>query len=146
MGTFHVAVDIDRQPAEVFTLVADPRMMPRWYEAVDDVVQTTDGPTGPGARYRVTRTLPGGTAHNDLEVTEHQPNQRVTLESLNGPTPFRYRYTLEPTVEGTRLNLEGRITSDGLPGPIGKRDRLATHLFERGMQQNLTQVKRTINR
>ena len=39
MGTFHVAVDIGRPPADVFALVADPCDMPRWYDAVDDVAK-----------------------------------------------------------------------------------------------------------
>jgi hypothetical protein len=51
MGTFHTAVDISRPPAEVFAFVAEPHNMPRWYDAVDHVAKTTNGPSGPGARY-----------------------------------------------------------------------------------------------
>lgn len=144
MGTFQVAVDIGRPPAEVFAIVAEPCDMPRWYDAVDEVATTTSGPSGIGARYVVSRSLPGGQARNTVEITEHRPDRRVTLESLSGPTPFRYRYTLEPTSQGTRLTLEGHINGAGLPGPIGHLDGVATHLFKRGMRQNLRQLKRII--
>ena len=144
MGTFHTTVDISRPPDEVFAFVAEPHKMPLWYDAVDHVARTTNGPSGPGARYDVTRSLPGGQVHNDVELTDHQPDRLVTLESLSGPTPFRYRYTLEPTSQGTRLTLDGSISSAGLPGPMGHLDELATQLFKRGMRDNLNQLKRII--
>jgi uncharacterized protein YndB with AHSA1/START domain len=144
MGAFHTSVDISRPPAEVFAFVAEPHNMPRWYDAVDHVAKTTNGPSGLGARYDVTRSLPGGQVHNDVELTEHKPNRHVTLESRNEPTPFRYHYTLEPTSEGTRLTLDGSISGAGLPGPIGRLDGLATQLFKRGMRHNLNQLKRII--
>ena len=129
MGTFHTTVDISRPPDEVFAFVAEPHNMPLWYDAVDHVARTTNGPSGPGARYDVTRSLPGGQVHNDVELTDHQ---------------FRYRYALEPTSQGTRLTLDGSISSAGLPGPMGHLDELATQLFKRGMRDNLNQLKRII--
>jgi len=144
MGTLHATVDIGRPLADVFAFVAEPRNMPLWYEAVDEVTKTTDAPRGPGARYLVTRSLPGGQVHNDVELTEHQLDRIVTIESRNGPTPFRYRYTLEPNGSVTRLTLDGRISSTGLPGPIARLDGVATRRFERGMQQNLRQLKRIL--
>ena len=60
MGQFRLTIDIGRRPAEVFAVIAEPRNMPRWYGAVDDITQTTEGHGGVGARYRVTRSLPSG--------------------------------------------------------------------------------------
>ena len=125
MGTFHTTVDISRPPDEVFAFVAEPHKMPLWYDAVDHVARTTNGPSGPGARYDVTRSLPGGQVHNDVELTDHQPDRLVTLESLSGPTPFRYRYTLEPTSQGTRL-----LSTDQSAAPAS-RDRWDTSTSSR---------------
>ena len=144
MGTFHVAVDISRPPAQVFPLVAEPRNMPMWYDAVDHVAQTTSGASGLGARYDVVRSLPGGQVHNEVELTEHELDRRVTLESLSGPTPFRYRFGLEPTDQGTHLTLEGHISSAGLPGGLGRIDGVAARLFGRGMRQNFNHLKRIV--
>jgi uncharacterized protein YndB with AHSA1/START domain len=144
MGTLHATVDISRPPAEVFAFVAEPRNMPLWYKAVDEITKTTDTPSGPGARYRVTRSLPRGQAHNDVELTEHQLDRVVTIESRSGPTPFRYRYTLEPKGSATRLTLHGRISTAGHSRTTARLDGIATRLFERGMQQNLHQLKRNL--
>jgi hypothetical protein len=79
-----------------------------------------------------------------VELTEHQLDQVVTIESRSGPTPFRYRYTLEPKGSATRLTLDGRISTAGHSGPMARLDGIATRLFERGMQQNLHQLKRNL--
>jgi uncharacterized membrane protein len=137
MGTFSIDININRNARDVFTVVSDVPAMPRWYEAVKDVVTLTPGVSGLGARYKIGRTLPGGPVVNEVAVTEHVPDQVFTIESVTGPTPFRYRYTLEPAGEATRLQLEGRITGDGLPGPLAHVDVLVTQLFKRGMGENL---------
>lgn len=105
MADFTLVIDIARSPAEVFAFIADLRNMPLWYDAVEEVTKTAPGAPGPGARYEVTRSLPGTRARNDVEFTEYAPDRRITLESRSGPTPFRYRYGLEPSADGTVLTL-----------------------------------------
>ena len=144
MGTFHLTIDIRRPPADVFAFIAELRNMPLWYEAVRQVTKTTPGPTAAGSRYRIARSLPGGPAHNDIEVTDYVLNRRVTLESREGPTPFRYRYGIEPALDGTTVTLEASISGAGLPGPAAHVDRLATQLFKQGMKQNLYELKRSL--
>src|SRR5262245_14625728 len=146
--TFNISLDLDRPPAQVFAVVADARTMPRWYTAVEEVTPTTGGPAGVGEHYDVVRELPGGRVHNDVEITEHEPDRLVTFESRSGPTPFRYRYTLEPARTsrgaGTRLHLEGDIDGTGLPGPLGKLGPVASQLFKRGMRDNLALLKQLV--
>ena len=87
------------------------------------------------------RYLSGGEAHNTVEITEHEAHHRITLESRDGPTPFRYRYTLQPRPHGaTNIMLDGRISGAGLPGPIGHLGPLATRLFKLGMRSNLAEL------
>jgi uncharacterized protein YndB with AHSA1/START domain len=145
MGTFQLEIVIDRPRDDAFAVVADPTTKPQWYEAVRHVTKTSAGPAATGATYEVTRSLPGGDARNTVEITEHEAHHRVTLESRDGPTPFRYRYRLEPQPDGaTSITLDGRISGAGLPGPIGHLDPLATQLFKHGMRRNLAELKRLI--
>jgi uncharacterized protein YndB with AHSA1/START domain len=145
MGTFQLEVTIDRPRDDVFAVIADPTAMPLWYEAVEHVTKTSAGPAATGATYEVTRSLPGGRAHNTVEITEHEAHHRVTLESRDGPTPFRYRYTLQLRPGGaTSIMLDGRISGAGLPGPIAHLDPLTTQLFKHGMRRNLAELKRVI--
>jgi uncharacterized protein YndB with AHSA1/START domain len=116
MGDFTLTITIEREA--VFSFVAEPSNMRLWYAAVDDVI--TDGPRRIGARFRMTRTLPGGAVANDVEMTEFDPPRRLTLESIEGPTPFRYAYGLDAAAHGTTVTLAGRINGSGLPGPAGR--------------------------
>jgi uncharacterized protein YndB with AHSA1/START domain len=144
MGTFRLSVSIRRSPAEVFAFLAEMQNMPLWYDAIQHVTKTTPGPTAAGSKYQIVRSLPGSPAYNDVEVTEYDLNTEVTLESREGPTPFRYRYRVEPDPEGTILTLDGTISGEGLHGPAAHLDRLATQLFKHGMKQNLNELKRIV--
>lgn len=140
MGDFIVSITIERPTDAVFAFIAEPSNMPLWLDAVDQVT-AADDPPRPGARFAMTRSLPGGRASNDVEITELDPNRRLTLQSRHGPTPFGYAYQLEPRGDHTRLTLVGRISGRGLPGPVGGLDHLATRLFKRGMEHNLRTLK-----
>jgi len=142
--SFQISLDIHRSPSEVFAVVADFRTMPEWYDAVERVTAATPDATGPGARFQMVRSLPGGQAYNDVEVTEFQPDEAVTFASAGGPTPFRYHYRLEPIPHGTRLTLDGQISAAGLTGPAAHLGGLAERLFERGMKANLRRLKQLI--
>ena len=144
MGAFRLAIDIRRPPADVFAFIAEPQNMPLWYEAIQQVTKTAANPTGVGSRYEIVRSLPNGPALNDIEVVEYTLEHQVTIESRSGPTPFRYRYRVEPSHEDTTLTLDGNITNAGLPGPAGHLGGIATQLFKHGMQQNLQQLKQIL--
>jgi uncharacterized protein YndB with AHSA1/START domain len=144
MGDFSLTVAIEQQPAVVFAFIAEPTNMTRWYHAVDHVTITAGEPIGRGTRFETVRSLPGGRAINDVEIIDYEPNRRITFESPEGPTPFRYRYTLEPTGNHTVVTLEGRISGAGLPGPAAHLGPVATRLFKRGMKQNLDVLKRLV--
>jgi hypothetical protein len=101
-------------------------------------------PTGVGARYEIMRSLPNGPAYNDVEIIEYTLNHQVTIESRDGPTPFRYRYRVEPSQEGAMLTLDSIISSAGLSGPAAHLGQLATQLFKHGMKQNLHEPKRIL--
>src|SRR5690348_7962434 len=119
MDGFSLATSISEPPKTVFAFLADVATMTRWYEAVEQVVLRADTPIGKGSKFQLIRSLPGGRTVNVVEVTEYEPNRRLTLESQSGPTPFRYAYTLDASEEGTALTLDGHISAEGLPGLAG---------------------------
>ena len=138
--TFQLTLDIAASPAAVFDFVADFTTMPEWYSAVQRV-ERIDGTSGLQTRYEVYRQLPGGPARNEVEITGYQSGREVTFTSVSGPTPFVYRYLVEPDGEATRLTLEGTISAAGLTGPAGLLGPLAEGLFKRGMRANLGALK-----
>ena len=144
MGTFKIDVEIDRDATTVFRVLSDVRSMPRWYEAVKHVVALTPSLPGAGARFEIDRVLPGGPVRNEIVVADYVADELFTIESVSGPTPFRYRYSLESAGPKTRVHLEGQITGEGLPGPLGHVDVLTTQLFKRGMGENLRKLTELI--
>jgi uncharacterized protein YndB with AHSA1/START domain len=144
MGSFELERDIGRPPGRVWDLLSDVRRTPEWYEAVTRVVPLGEETEGAGASFEMARSLPGGPALNVVEITEYAPEERFTLTSRSGPTPFTYRYSLAPTGSGTRLVLLGDISAEGLSGPVARLGVLATSLFKNGMRANLATLARLI--
>jgi uncharacterized protein YndB with AHSA1/START domain len=143
--TFELSLDIVASPTTVFDFVADFTTMPQWYSAVQRV-DRTEGTSGLGTRYAVHRQLPGGPARNEVEITAYVSGREVTFTSQSGPTPFVYRYLVEPDGETTRLTLEGTISGAGLSGPAALLGPLAEGLFKRGMRDNLGALKEILER
>jgi uncharacterized protein YndB with AHSA1/START domain len=143
--TFQLRLDIAASPATVFDFVADFTTMPRWYSAVQRV-DRIDGTSGLGTRYEVHRHLPGGPARNEVEITSFESGREVTFTSLSGPTPFVYRYLVEPDSDATQLTLRGTISGAGLAGPAALLGPLAEGVFKRGMRDNLGALKEILER
>jgi uncharacterized protein YndB with AHSA1/START domain len=144
MGSFVLEIEIARPPSVVFEALADVARTPEWYDAVERVTPLPGSPAGLGAAFELTRSLPGGRAINVVEVTDYAPAERFTLTSRSGPTPFAYRYALAPTPTGTRLTLNGEISTEGLPGPLALLGGLGTTLFRNGMRTNLAAFARMV--
>jgi hypothetical protein len=142
--SFEISLEVNRPTPEVFAFVADFGTMPRWYEAVRQITASTPPPLGVGSRFHMVRALPGGPAHNDVEVTSFQQDSEVTFASVSGPTPFRYQYRFASTQGGTRLILTGDISAEGLPGIAGHLGAFAGGFFKRGMRKNLMALKRVL--
>jgi uncharacterized protein YndB with AHSA1/START domain len=143
--TFQLRLDIAAPPASVFEFLADFTTMARWYSAVQRV-DRIDGAGGLGTRYEVHRQLPGGPARNEVEITAYETGREVTFTSLRGPTPFVYRYLVEPDGDATQLTLEGTISGAGLTGPAALLGPLAEGIFKRGMRDNLGALKEILER
>lgn len=138
--TFTLELDVTANPSEVSAFVADFASTPRWYSAVQRV-ERLQGNGGTGTRYSVHRRLPSGPVVNIVEVTSYTEGKEIIFTSIEGPTPFTYRYRVESTPGGSRLQLDGTISAAGLPGLARLLGSAAEGLFKRGMQQNLGLLK-----
>ena len=141
-STFTLELDIQAAPEKVLAFVADFATTPLWYSAVQRVERI--GGVGLGARYSVHRRLPVGPVVNTVEVVGFDDGQEITFASVDGPTPFRYRYLVVPEAGGSRLQLDAAISAAGLPGPARLLGPLAGRLFKNGMRDNLGTLKRLI--
>lgn len=141
---FEIQMDIARPVRDVFASLARVESAPSWYSAVTSVDRLDDGPVGRGRRFLFRRTLGSVEAVNDVEVTAFEVDQILEITSVSGPTPFVYRYELEPAHKGTHLRLLGTISGEGLGGPTALLRPFAEKLFQRGMSDNLNAFKRLV--
>lgn len=141
---FEIEMKIARPVREVFASLARVENAPSWYSAVTSVHQIDDGPVGAGTHFVFHRTLGSLAAVNDVEVTAFEADRMLEITSVSGPTPFVYRFELEPAAEGTHLRLDGMISGEGLGGPVALLRPLAEKFFERGMRENLATFRRLV--
>ena len=48
-----------------------------------------------------------------LEVTEHEPDKKISAKSTSGPFPIEVHYTFEPVAEGTRMKMGRHVDPRG---------------------------------
>lgn len=138
--SFTLELEISASTQEVFKFVSDFTAMPLWYSAVDRV-QRLQGNGEVGTQYSVFRQLPYGAAVNDVVVTNYVKGEEITFKSISGPTPFTYQYRVQPSPHGTRLHLEGAISTEGVPWLASLQDSFVERIFKRGMRTNLENLK-----
>ncbi len=141
---FTIEMTIGRPTSEVFIHLERAEDAPLWYSAATSVDRLDAGPIGVGTRFRYNRELGGKSVVNDVEVSAFERDRTIELSSISGPTPFVYRYRLEPSGDGTLLRLEGTISVEGLGGLAALFKPLAERSFRRGMLANLETLKRLI--
>ncbi|MCI0159156.1 SRPBCC family protein [Leifsonia shinshuensis] len=141
--SFTLDLDLQADSGTVFAFVADFANTPRWYSAVQRV-ERISGSGGVGTRYAVHRRLPTGPVVNTVEVSSRDDGREIEFVSVDGPTPFRYRYRIHPAGQGSRLQLDGSISAEGLPGPARLLGPLAERLFRNGMRDNLGTLQRIV--
>ena len=141
---FEVKLQIDRPPRVVFAHLADVESAPRWYEAVRRVDNPSGRSVERGTHVTFHRRIAGRDLTNDVELNEFRPDACICFTTRDGPTPFTYRYDLQPVGGGTELTLKGEISGEGLPGPLALLGPLVERSFARGMRINLEALKRWI--
>ncbi len=87
MFTCKVEVSVSRPIDEVFAYVADVRNRPRWDESVDSEELTSREPIGVGSTVRTRLRSMGREYQYTWEIVEHEPPNRMRVESTSGPFP-----------------------------------------------------------
>lgn len=136
-------VEIERQPADVFAVVADPRNDSLWCPRVTGCEQVSGETLGPGARFETDHhpsLQPRQTRR--IEILTFEPPARVTSIQIDKIASFTIHYELEPTERGTRLTQRDEIDWNvAWPGrPIGR------WIVNRHMRDQLETLKQLLER
>jgi len=112
MPSFSLTLEIACPPEEVFAYLTDVSRVPEWQSSARSA--EIDGEVRKGARIRERRTFMGHGVNVELEVTAYDPPRRFDLSSRGGPVSYEVHHVLEPSVGGTRLDVEVGIKLSGM--------------------------------
>ena len=133
---------IDRPVAEVASYAGDPGNAPSWYANIRTVDWRTDPPVRVGSRMDFVASFLGRTLAYTYEVTELVPDERLVMQTAQGPFPMRTTYSWEPVGEGsTRMTLR----NDGEPSGFGRAVApMMGVAMRRAMTKDLAALKRLL--
>jgi uncharacterized protein YndB with AHSA1/START domain len=137
---FTNTVTIARSPADVFAYLAQFENVPRWNEAIDKTWKTSPGSVGVGSRFVQTRSQPSR-GEDTFEVTEYEPDRKLSIDGTFGPFTGRFFYQLEPTGSSTKLTNDVDLEPSGLlrfAAPI------AAPRIKSAVAKNLSQLKQIL--
>ena len=141
MAIADVTVTIARPVDDVFAVLTDPTLAPRWAANAIKGELLTPGPPRVGSRRRaVVKGFFGGTLESVMEVTELEPNRALALRLISaswGGTG-RTRYTLTPVDGGTRVDWRWEMELGGVLMPFS---RPFMAFFQRAFQRDVNNLK-----
>lgn len=141
MASADVSVTIARPVEDVFAVLTDPTLAPRWAANAIKGELLTPGPPGVGSRRRaVVKGLFGRTMESVMEVTELEPNRMLALRLISASWggSGRTKYTLTPVAGGTRVDWRWEMEPGGVIKPFG---RPLMAIFQRGFQRDVDNLK-----
>jgi uncharacterized membrane protein len=95
---------IQRDPAVVFSFVADARNVPLYMPTVLSVEKLTEGPIGPGTQFRSKmQPTPATTTEAIAQIVDYEPNRRMTSRLMSGVIPNLDIVTFTPDGGSTIL-------------------------------------------
>lgn len=124
------SVVIDRPAEEVFAFVANIEKQAEWAGPVLESRQTSEGPLGVGTTYTQVTHMLGRQVDANFEVTEYEPNRKLSSKTTSGPVDIQMTFTLEAVDGGTQVNLVAEVETGGF-------FRLAEPVFARGVKRQV---------
>ena len=91
---------IKRPVDEVFAVMSDLSMNPKWISAVSETTKTSEGPIGVGTTWHSVGKFLGRRVESDTVYTEFEPNRKFTFEATT-PFPMTVAFTFESVAGGT---------------------------------------------
>jgi uncharacterized protein YndB with AHSA1/START domain len=137
---FTNTVTIDRPPAEVFAFLARFENVPRWNYAISETRMITLGPVDVGSRYLQIRTAPTQ-SEETFEVTEFQPNERLSIRGTLASFPAELTYVLDPEGNATKITNAVNLHPSGLLSVVAP---LTTSRVKSAVAANLETLKQIL--
>jgi len=133
-------ISIDRLATDVFAFLAHFENLPLWNPAISQTRRITGGQVAVGSRYVQVRTAPRP-SEETFEVTEFQPDRRLSVRGTFGPFPGESTYVLDSVGDTTLLTNTVDVKPKGLLGVLAP---LAARRVKAAVAGNLDILKRIL--
>ncbi len=107
-------VVINRLVEEVFAYSSNPENNVKWQVHCRGSVITSEGPIGVGTTYTDEVQFLGRRIKQIFEITEYEPNRKVSQKSISGPMGVKGSLTWESVEGGTKVAVGGEAEPRGL--------------------------------
>jgi uncharacterized membrane protein len=108
------SVEINRPIEEVFAFVADPTTAPKYSSTWVESSLVGTGPMRVGSKVKRVARFIGRRLEMTAEVTEYEPNHKLSGRSVGGPIPGKIEFRFEPTGSGTRVQVRVDAQAEGV--------------------------------
>ncbi|MGR9048294.1 SRPBCC family protein [Halobacillus faecis] len=142
MAFMNQSVIIEKPVEEVFSMATDFKNSPEIMDTVIDVQLLSEGPVKEGYRFQETREIRGRKARSIIEVTDFDPNRKYSVRSHQHGLDLRYHYEFVQTSEGTRVDFQGELYTEGLRNKLMKP--LIKQIIKKEDQDHLQHLKKFI--
>ena len=132
------SVVIDRPIEEVFAFVTDIEKFSQWSAELVEARKTSEGPVGVGTTFSGVVQLLGRRMHNTHEVTEYEPNRKLSFRTITSPVPMEAEVRFESIDNHTTVTTVAEVQPGGffrLAAPIFRR------MVNRQYETNLANLK-----
>jgi uncharacterized membrane protein len=131
-------ITINRPVEDVFAVLSKLEDTPKWSSTAIEAKITSAVPIGVGATARYVDKFLGRRFESEVEITEFEPNRKLTMQSTSGPFPFRGSLTLEGTAGRTQVS----GTFEAEPGGFFKlAEPLLVRIGKRQFESDLANLK-----
>lgn len=136
------SVTVQKNIGEVFAEATNFENSPKIMDNVTNVEILTEGPVRVGYQFKETREIRGRKATAVIEVTDFEKNKKYTARSAQNGIDLRYHYTFTETTDGTRIDFEGELFTEGLRNTLTKP--LIQMIIKKEDQDHLDHLKKHI--
>ncbi|RWZ58793.1 hypothetical protein EQV77_07475 [Halobacillus fulvus] len=142
MGFIKQSTMIHKSVDEVFAAATDFSNSPEVMEAVHSVELLTEGSVREGYQFKEVREIRGRKVPSVIEVTSFDLNKHYSVRSVQNGLDLRYHYTFSETPEGTRVDFEGELHTEGLRNKLFQP--MIKNIIQKENEHHLDHLKRYI--
>ena len=137
-------VEIDAPPAAVFPYLLESEKRLRWMGALEESEELTEGPPAVGSRWRDVFEDHGQRLELEAELTEYDPNRRLSVRLVN--RAFESTSTQELEEVDGRTRLTAVIETDYRSVAARLMARVVTRHAQKQLEADLARLKELVER